>query len=548
MKTLNAAHSLVRQLHNLGIRHVFGFPGESTLPLAVAAHNIASPCHHLAGCERCAGYMADGCARFGDRVTVAYAPGGIGSPHMLPAMSEAYNSSIPIVFISISEPLAQRGRWSTSTFDHRAFDHVCKANIPIHHGSRMADSVRDAIRIAASPRTGPTHLEIPYDILTSEISAPSYEEDPCESLYPRFRLHASPDCLIRVRDRILRAEQPVAVLGGGAQLSRVPADLIGEFARRCELSLVATLNGKGTYPESEPASRYLGVAGQKGEVAANRAVRESDLVILLGTKMGDKSSLDWTLIRNSQDVVQVDVDPAEIGRNFRVVESVLSDIRAFLEDILATLGDAAIPCRKVAVVAESSGSADTPPLASVMQHLSSRLTSEDMLIADASQACGWMGSYFRSSLSGRGTASPRGTGSIGFALPAALGAWCARPQARVAAIGGDGGLLLCMHEMEACVRLRASLKFFLINNNALGLLDHHLEHLHGVRGVLDQRAPVQWSHVCHAFGWKYLGLSSADDLGDVIDRSFALAGPTLIDMRFEDTMPPDFRNTVNIRK
>jgi acetolactate synthase I/II/III large subunit len=544
--SLNGAELLTSELSRLGVKHVFGFPGESTLPLAVALTKPQMPSHVIAGCEKCAGYMADGYARFSDRLAACYSPGGIGSPLLLPSLLEAHNSSIPILFISISEATHKLGKWSTSSFDHSTFNRVVKANFRVDRIERLVSRTREAVRLAATPRTGPCHLDIPYDVLTASVEVQDAgQSSVTEAVYPRHRIRADEETIRRVRQSIERARSPLVILGGGVQLARVRTDLITQFANLYDVRLVSTLNGKGAVNEAEN-ERFLGVVGQKGRSDLNKFVRSCDLVILLGTKMGDKSSLNWTLLGQDQSVIQVDVDPAEIGRNFSVREGVLSDAEAFLEDMIAAAGSEAErgPRSFADLAAAPPGSGLIPTVCSI---LSDKLTGNDLLIADASQACGWMGSYFRPKLRGRGTASPRGTGSIGFALPAAIGAATARPDSRVAVIGGDGGLLMSMHEMETCARLGLKLRFFLLNNNnRLGLLENHLEHLYGVKGALGHRNPVDWQPICNAFRWDYLAVSSESEMEKTVETAFASSGPVLVDMKCEDQLSPDFKNTLSV--
>ncbi|HYK23003.1 MAG TPA: thiamine pyrophosphate-binding protein [Pyrinomonadaceae bacterium] len=543
---MNGAELLTRELSRLGVKHVFGFPGESTLPLAVALTKPQMPSHVIAGCEKCAGYMADGYARFSDRLAACYSPGGIGSPLLLPSLLEAHNSSIPLLFISISEATHKLGKWSTSSFDHSAFNCVVKANFRVDRIERLVSRTREAVRLAATPRTGPCHLDIPYDVLTAsyEVQDAGQSFAP-EAVYPRHRIRADENTIRRVRQLIERARSPLMILGGGVQLARVQAGLITQFAELYDVRLVSTLNGKGAVHEVEN-SRFLGVIGQKGRSDINKFVRGCDLVMLLGTKMGDKSSLNWTLLGSDQSVIQVDVDPAEIGRNFNVREGVLSDAEAFLEDMIAAGANQAErgPRSFPDLNAAPPASGLIPRMCSI---LSGKLEGEDLLIADASQACGWMGSYFRPTLRSRGTASPRGTGSIGFALPAAIGAATARPKSCIAVIGGDGGLLMSMHEMETAARLGIKLRFFLLNNNnRLGLLENHLEHLYGVKGALGQRNSVDWQLICNAFRWDYLAISSESEMEKTIDTAFASSAPVLVDVKSDDQLSPDFQNTLSV--
>jgi acetolactate synthase-1/2/3 large subunit len=543
--SMTGADLIAAQLQAVGIDHLFGFPGESTLPLAVAAQR-ARLTHVIAGCERCAGYMADGYVRFSDRLAVCYAPGGIGSPWLLPALLEAKNSSIPLIFISVSQPTTHEGRWTTSSFDHAAFDGVTKTNLRVTRADLLAPALRTAVRVATAPRTGPCHLDIPSDLLSTSAD-PAWVATGQEATFPSFRSRAEAATLARVRERLAASRAPLVVLGGGVQLSRVPPDLVCRFADVYDVDIAVTLNGKGAVSEAASNERFVGVVGQKGQARANAIARAADLVILVGTKMGDKSSLNWTLVGQTQAVIQVDVDPAEIGRSFPQADGVLSDARTFFEDLLI---DAPAPSPSRQTRTRATPARDETPLpiqAGLCRALSDVLRDDDVLIADASQSCGWMGVHFRSQLRPRGTASPRGTGSIGFALPAAIGAALARPGRQVVAIGGDAGLSMAMHEMETCVRVQTPVKFFLLNNqNRLGLLEWHLEHFHGARDVFGPRHAVDWTLVARAFGWRDLRVASAHDIAATVAAALDTPGPVLIDVPCDRTLSPDFENTMRL--
>jgi acetolactate synthase-1/2/3 large subunit len=502
--------------------------------------------HLLAGCERCAGYMADGYVRFSDRLAACYAPGGIGSPQLLSPLLEARNSSIPLLFISISQPISDRGRWATSSFDHAAFDEVAKANIRVERVDAIPERVVEAVRIATSPRTGPCHLDIPSDILSENTTRTApMRGTGTEARYPRFRPRADGATIRRVDALMRGARCPVIVLGGGVHLAHLPTHSILRAAERYGAALCATLNGKGGVPETEGTTPFVGVVGQKGDHGANEFIRQADVVVLLGTKMGDKSSLNGHLLSDSQTVVQVDVDPRELGRVARVTEAVLSDARAFIEDLLAI--GSANPRRTSAGAPMTRARDVTAPAAQICTALSMRLRGDDILVADASQASGWMGVYFRGSLRGRGTTTPRGTGTIGYALPAAIGAWLARPGAQVAALGGDGGLLMSMHEMETATRLRANVKFFLLNNgNRLGLLEEHLRHLHGAADVLGVRSPIDWRAIAEGFSWQYARVTEGADVAAHADHALSCSGPMLVDVACDATLSPDFENTLRL--
>lgn len=543
---MNGAEIIIKVIEDAGIKNVFGYPGESTLPLIQAINKSSNINHIVAGCERGAGYIADSFVRYGDRIAICYAPGGIGSPVSLPAIVECYNSSIPVIFISTTEPLKNKGKWSTSTFNHELFSYTCKENIRIDSIGRLKSEFERAIRVATAPRTGPCHIDIPCDILEMD-----YEEEYITnlnsncSIYPSYRPHGSKEEINKVLEYILEAKKPVILLGGGAQLSNIKSNIIEELAEKLDIRIATTLNGKGIINEYSKFS--IGVIGQKGNSIANEIFSDSDLMIIVGSKTGDKSTMNWKIFDNNCKVIQVDVDPCEIGRNTKIELGIFSDTKAFFEDLLEIANIRNIDKIERRYKNNLQEKHENGIISSIYIELSKIIDENSCFIADASQSCGWMGAYLKSRLKARGTSSPRGTGSIGYALPACIGAAFANPKNTIFGMGGDAGFQMSLSDMETCKRFNLDVKFFLINNNRLGLLENHMRNINNETKSIVEKTRIDWEKIADAFKWEYILIEDKNDIKRQIEKAIKTTGPVLIDVIDDNIKSPDFLNTVKMK-
>ncbi|MEU6626134.1 thiamine pyrophosphate-binding protein [Streptomyces litmocidini] len=539
------AEAAVDELARAGVQHVFGFPGETSLPLYVALQQRPEVDHVLARCPRCAGYMAEAYARISGRVGVCDAPGGIGSPWTTPALLEARNSSTPLVFLASGMARRKEDRWATGEVDQQAlFGPVTKKTVRLAGPERTREEVAGALSAAATPRTGPVLLEFPADSLDQAVhGGPSPASASWGCAYPQVRAYPDPALVTAAADAVRNARQTVVVAGGGVHLSGAVEELRA-LSRETGLPVATTLNGKGAVDEDD--ARSLGVTGAKGLEVANRYVHEADCVIVLGSKLGDKSSDGYSWPEPHQTLVNVSDDAAELVRGARGGIVVQSDVRAFCEALRRELDGFRYPGPDVhrAEPRWDTGLTDT-----LCRMLTDALPEDGILVADASVSSGWAGAAVRLRGGTRRLLTPRGTGSLGYALPAAIGASVARPGARVVAIGGDGGLSMAMHEMETAARLGLPLVYFLLNNERLGLIDRHATDLLGGDPVSSSFTSVDWQSVAASFGWRSHRVTDTDALKSAWDEILAPADgparPTLVECIVPATeMAPDFLLTL----
>lgn len=507
---------------------VFGFPGETSLPLYIAAQRQSSIRHVLARCPRCAGYMADAFARVSGTVGICDAPGGIGSPFTTPALLEAFNSSTPLVFLASGVSRVHKGRWTTGECSQQAlFSPVCKAAIRLETSDGAGARAANAVRLAEAPRSGPVFFEIPSDILVlpcDQDALPPQHAPPCAP---------SSTAMATVARTVREAKSVVIVAGGGVHSG---SSALRELVTLTGLPVATTLNGKGAVDETLPNA--LGVAGAKGSVAANGLIRAADCIIAIGTKLGDKSSDRYRWPAPGQTLVHVDSSSTELVRFGHPSVPVLADATEFCLLLAAELAGFryAGPVPPRAEPFWDRGLTDY-----LCGRLSTELDSADVVVADASVSSGWAGAAIQLTGGRQRLLTPRGSGSIGYALPAALGAKHARPGSRVFAMGGDGGFSIAMHEMETAVRERLPVTYFLLNNQRLGLIDRHAVDLLGGNSISSQFGPVDWQKIGAAFGWRTTRVRSSGELDEVWDEMTDGTTPSLVECVVSaDENAPDF--------
>ncbi|MGW1508515.1 thiamine pyrophosphate-binding protein [Streptomyces sp. NPDC002394] len=537
---------LVHALRGAGVEMFFGLPGESTLPWYAAVRR-AGVRHVMARSETAAGYMADACARFTGGVAVVDAPGGIGSPLLLPALHEAFNSSVPLVALTSGVPAAQEGRWSTAACRHQEmFRPAVKATLAVPDAARLPELAARAVRLAVSGRPGPVHLDVPSDLLAAPYGGPL--EVPLDGALAAGRLpvRIRPDRreLAEVARLLMTAERPLLVAGGGVQLSGAYGQL-ADFTDRFGIPVGTTFNGKGVLAETDPHS--IGVVGAKGSAAANALAERADVVLWIGSKAGDKSTGYGRLPGPGAVCVQVDVDEEELGRILTPRHALHADAGAALDDLGEAL-DAAGWRGSPPWTGTTGALLDPPqdgisPSPGALVHALTELCPDDTaVVADASRACSWAGAHFRCRTAGRSVIAPRGSGSIGYALPAAIATALSRPERTVVGIGGDGGFALACQELETAVRTGARLVFVLLDDNAFGLLNRVSSVSLGDPRLVASFAPTDWTAVARGFGWQAHRVRDEVSFEAVLKVALAAEGPTLVHVPLAtDVASPDFR-------
>jgi acetolactate synthase I/II/III large subunit len=549
---MNTAGAIVRILSDSGVRHIFGLPGDTSMELYDALYRHREIHHIMTRDERSAGFMADAYARIGGRLGVCEGPSGGGATYVVPGVAEAQGSSSPVLSFTTDTPVSQDGRNVLTEFDQEAlFAAVAKWSHRIKSTDTAADVIRKAIRVATSGRPGVSSIILPEDILESEISDQPLYGVPDLVTCPSARLRPNPDAVTRAADLISKAAKPVIVAGGGVKSSGAWEDLT-MLAESMNIPVATSVNGKGSISEESPVS--IGVVGGNGaRPYANETLREADLMVLIGTRTNSVTTLNWTLPPKERiTVVQIDVDPAQIGQNYRAVAGVAGDAKLVLRDLLdaVDLRTSLVQDRKAWLAelanrkqdyfdqAESRAADTSQPIKpqKVFSALRQVLDPETVIVADPGTPTPFTGAEYPLKYAGRYTAIPRAHGGLGFAIPGVIGAHYGGDGKRVVGLTGDGSFGFSVGELETISRLDLPIPIIHFNNSEFGWIKE-LQHLfHGERYFSVDFNRVDYAGIARGFGLESTQVTDPEVVEVAIRTALDSGKPWFIDVVSESPL------------
>ena len=464
------ADILVEMLGRYGVRHIFGVPGDTNVPLYTALQQRPELVEHvMCRDERSAGYMADAYARISNKVGVFDAPSGAGAMYSLPPVAEAHASSVPVILMTIDVPLSGEGRGVITELDCvKLFEPVTKASIQIKSAEKIPEIIRRAFRIATTGKPGAVHLVIPEDMLLAEVPDTAFSlhaEAECQT-FPAYPTMSEPGKVEALLDLIAGAKRPLLVAGGGANRSGARAAL-RVFSEQMNLPVVTTITGQSTMPDDHPLA--IGVIGDNGyHPHANMAMEEADLLIYLGSKVGSVVSIGWSFPSKNAErkVAQVDIDPQVLANMTENALSIAGDVRLVLEalgqaakqrtpsgdDWVETLNGYRVEFWEGAEPLFSDMRMPLRP-EPVVRAFSERLTHPVNILSDAGTPTPYMTRFLRMGDTDSTFIIPRAYGGLGYALPAVVGAWKAEPEKTTIGLFGDGSFNMSVGELETLVHV-----------------------------------------------------------------------------------------------
>jgi len=546
---MNTAQALVALLKEYGVEYVFGVPGDTSMALYDALHAASGEITHvLARDERSASFMADAYARLAYKPGVTEAPSGGGATYVVPGVAEATGSSVPMIVFTTDVPITDEGKGTLTAIDQqRLLQAATKWSAVVKRPQMLPDIVRKAFRAATSGRGGAVHIVLPEDVLMEEASSPAiYAEPACRS-YPSYRTQAPRSSLEGMLDALLVAQRPMIVAGGGAVLSGA-WDEITRIAETLHIPVATTINGKGSINEMHAWSVGV-IGGNGGRPYANQLMAEADCILYLGTKVNSLVTLNGTIPapRQAATVLQLDIDPLELGNNVPAAIAVCGDLKASLAALLeiASNRNITMPERQWSAqvlaqravpfwmeVAERAACRDVPitpqhVIAALWQHS----PSDVVIVADPGTPTPFTAAQFRTRRPGRSIVIPRAHGGLGYALPATVGAAFARPSERIVGLLGDGSFGMSGMELATIASLRLPITLILFNNGSFGWIKmlqrlYYSERYLGVdfTGKMDAVA------IAEAFGIRGVRITHSNQLGPAITEAMASNEPTFIDV------------------
>jgi acetolactate synthase-1/2/3 large subunit len=325
---MRASEAVVQCLQELGVQHIFGLCGDTTLPLYEALHDGDHGIRHiLTRDERSASFMADAYARFSGRVGVCEGPSGGGAMYLVPGVAEANGSSVPLVCLTTDIDLRAAGRGVLTELDQsRLFAPITKWRAMPHHGHQVPAAIREAFRQASTGGLGATHIVLGQDVQLTEVDSGDVYADPCCNSYPSQRTPPERDGLSRAAGLLVEAQQPLIVAGAGVLRSGA-WDELRDLAYLLGAPVATSIGGKGSIAETDPYS--LGVIGSNGGLPyRHQQVQGSDVIVYVGCRQSSVTTEKWSLPRDGEKtLIQLDVDPAVIGKNYRTAVGIVADAK-----------------------------------------------------------------------------------------------------------------------------------------------------------------------------------------------------------------------------
>ncbi|MEH8170955.1 acetolactate synthase 2 catalytic subunit [Aeromonas veronii] len=461
---MNGAQFLVQALKKQGVTQVFGYPGGAIMPVYDALYD-GGLAHQLCRHEQGAAMAAVGYARASGQVGVCIATSGPGATNLVTGLAEALLDSVPLVAISGQVPCAAIGTDAFQEVDVLGMSLSCtKHSFMVTDAADLGRVLAEAFAIATEGRPGPVLIDLPKDVQLAAVSpqSPLFSVEETEVL--------NPSELTAARSLIAAAERPVLYVGGGVGMANAEQQL-RDFAAATGMPAVTTLKGIGALdPDS---SVYLGMLGMHGTKAANYAVQQCDLLLVVGARFDDRVTGKLEEFAPEAKVIHLDVDAAEFGKRRAAEVSITTDLKQVLPRLAMTLDIApwrehcAAMAREYAFRYDHPGQAIYAP--ALLKQLSAKLPESSVVACDVGQHQMWVAQHMRFT-SPRNHLSSAGLGTMGFGLPAAIGAKMSRPEDEVVLVSGDGSFMMNVQELGTIRRAQLKVKMVLLDNQRLGMV------------------------------------------------------------------------------
>ena len=530
---MTGAQILMEGLLREGVEHIFGYAGATICPVMDALKDIPQIRYTLVRTEQNAGHMASGYARVTGKVGVCIVTSGPGATNLITGIATAYMDSIPMVAITGQVPSNLLGRDIFQEVDITgAVTPFTKHNYLVKDAAELPRILKEAFYIASTGRPGPVLIDVPIDIQEQAVPDVTFpEEVRIRGYKPSVRGN---DLQIkRVAEAISKARQPLICAGGGVWLAHARDELL-ELAERYSIPVVKTMMGVSLMPTHHPLN--MGMIGAHGNRCANKALAKSDLLIMVGTRAADRAILSPDEIQRRMATIHIDVDPAEIGKNMQAAIPLVGDVKVILQQLLALdvpAPDAAAwrEClkeyRKAELTREFPRREGSVFPGTVMRKLGARLDDDAVVCVDVGQNQIFTCKYLPQK-NGRLLTSG-GLGTMGYALPAAIGAKVALPDRQTIVVCGDGSFQMAMNELAAIRCAGMDIKIVLFRNHVLGLV-HQIQKTdpyHGPIGV-DLDGSPDFETIAAAYGIPSLVVNDEDQLDDTLDRFLAVKGSCIL--------------------
>ena len=521
-----------------GVDVVWGIPGGQNLPIFDALAKYEYPIHFvLTRHEQGASHMADGYARASGRVGVCMATSGPGATNLVTGLATAYMDSSPIIAITGQVASTILGRDGFQEADIAGITTpITKHNYLVTNVNELPAVMMEAFYIASTGRPGPVLIDICRDVQNAQTDAPW----PDSVNLPGYRpnLVAAPEKAVDDVARLINdAQRPLIVVGQGVTISGAHAH-VRKLAERADIPVASSLLGLSAFPRSHPLA--LGMGGMHGEAFTNMALQTCDVLLAIGARLDDRLTGAFATFAPQAKIAHIDIDPAELGKNLTIHYPLVGDARLTLELLIPRVQPAQHPEWRAQISAWRSDTDSHDILAQksttlVPPYVISQLEEQargSIVVSDVGQHQMWEAQYFPHN-EPRSHITSGGLGTMGFALPAAIGASFARPEAEIWVVVGDGGFQMTMCELAVLIQEKKPVKIAIINNGYLGMVRQWQDILYEKRYSGSPLISPDFCTIAEAYGIPALRVTERSAVADAIRTARQTDGPFLLDFRVE---------------
>jgi acetolactate synthase I/II/III large subunit len=531
---LTGSQILCRALLEAKVDLLFGYPGGAIMPFYHALPEFPGLRHVLVRHEQAAAHAADGYARSSGRVGVCVATSGPGATNLVTGLATAHMDNTPVVAITGQVPRAMIGRDAFQETDIIGITQpITKHSRLVEDVEELADAVREAFAVALEGRPGPVLLDVPKDVQNQKAEWAGPQATGAGNAIRAVGVDTRAASMREAARLIAEAERPLIMAGHGVILGGA-YDELKTLAERTGMPVITTLLGISAFPESHRL--HLGMPGMHGEVHVNRAIQQADLIIGVGLRFDDRVTGNLAAFARGAKVIHVELDPCEIGKNVPVTVGLVGDAREVLTELLAQVEPRDCEAWRAGIASlvrprVDAFRGDLSP-ESILGAIDEATGGRCTIVSDVGQHQMWVAKLFPYCRPNTHITSG-GLGTMGFAVPAAMGVALARPDEPVWAISGDGGFQMNMQEIATMVQERIPVKMAIFNNGYLGMVRPWQQFFHGRRYSATPIWSPDYVKLADAYGIPGWRVESGGQVDEVLRAALAQPGPALVEFLIE---------------
>ncbi|WP_419148158.1 acetolactate synthase 2 catalytic subunit [Pseudoalteromonas 'SMAR'] len=523
------AQLVIKVLEEQGVKHVFGYPGGAIMPIYDALYG-APVKHYLTRHEQGAGFAAVGYARSSGKLGVCFATSGPGATNLITALADAMMDSVPLLAITGQVPTAAIGSDAFQEVDVLGMSLSCtKHSYMVERPEDLAEVLQEAIYLAQSGRPGPVLVDIPKDVQLAQV--PFHPFAAPQEQQPRL----SQAEVEKANQLLCDAKRPVAYIGGGVHNADAQPQLM-QFLEKTHMPAVSTLKALGSVL---PDYDYdLGMLGMHGTQAANLAVQQCDLLVCIGARFDDRVTGNLAKFAAGAKVIHLDIDPAEVGKRKPAAASLVADLKHSLPQLECVVTDAEWLGHLASLQRQHAWRYDYPGekvfAPYLLNQLSQKLAHDAVVCCDVGQHQMWVAQHMKFSHPSNHLSSG-GAGTMGFGLPAAIGAQIARPDNTVITVSGDGSIMMNIQELATIRRNNLAVKILILDNQRLGMVRQWQQlFFDGRYSETDLSDNPDFVSLAAVFGIPGQTITHANQVDDAVDAFVNATGPYILHACIDD--------------